>query len=589
MNKTKHIRQADTAEEHPGKRMIRDLLSLGPYQTVDDMAGITGMGHTSVREWLDQMVEDGQLGHVSHALLGRNSSERYCLVREGVCVLEGTSRKPERSLMARRGATNKGLSELRKRIDVLACVYRLVAAIASCYPRGAVDLTVYTGGPLDAAVELPGPPGGVKNSLWVGIMVRRPGLYQKSFELRLWEYRDPKVAAEERPSQPAALLVLSPDAMSNRRVARLVERNFHGLAWVAPVTDLESAEQRIWRQRTVYDRETWSLYEVLAVLTGNYGQAPHAPVVEPYERAALALVAPPSAPTLTRADKRVLFALADWPLEDAAGVAIFARVGEAQVLTSMTTLRRHALARTVETRPVPRFALTDGGLKMLSAAAREKYSQVRKRWSSAKNADDLFVGTRLRKLWKEKSHTLRGYDVARRFAKVASVLAYVSDYAVLPEHQSRQSFRVQGFRYPFRILPDVTVLLHNREVVDDGQTGRTTRERREAILVEVEQGDPTFEDMKSRLSSYARYYETERPHADYGTLPYIAVVLKHANMEGRFLAAQRAAQLTGLPIITTTPDRLGQDPLGPFGVVWRTPRHLDAVIPYWSWHEVEEE
>ena len=97
-----------------------------------------------------------------------------------------------------------------------------------------------------------------------------------------------------------------------------------------------------------------------------------------------------------------------------------------------------------------------------------------------------------------------GYDVAGRFAKVASELAYVSDYAVLPEHQGRQSFRVQGFRYPFRILPDVTVLLHNREAVDDGQTGRTTQEWREAILVEIEQGTPSFEDMKDRLSSYAQ-------------------------------------------------------------------------------------
>ena len=157
--------QTETIAAQRGKRMIRDLLSLGPYQTVDDVAGITRMGRTIVREWLDQMVEDGQVGHVSHALLGRNSSERYCLVREGVGALEGSSRKPEPSLLARRGATNKGLSELRKRIDVLACVYRLVAAIASCYPRGAVDLTVYTGGPLDAAVQLPGPPGGGQGPL----------------------------------------------------------------------------------------------------------------------------------------------------------------------------------------------------------------------------------------------------------------------------------------------------------------------------------------------------------------------------------------------------------------------------------------
>lgn len=589
MNKNRHIRQADAAEAHPGKRMIQDRLSLGPYETVDDVADITRMGRTSVRQWLDQMVADGQVGHVSHALLGRNSTARYCLVRDGVRALEDTLADSIPPLLSRRGVTNKGLSALRKRLDILACVYRLVATIASCYPRGAVALTVYTGGPLDAAVELPGPPRGGKDSFWVGIIVRRPGLYQKSFELRLWEYKDPKVAPEERPSRPTALLVLSPDAMSNRRVARLVERNYSGLAWIAPVTDLESAETRVWRQRTVYDRETWSLYEILEALTGEDGQAPHAPDVEPYERAALALATPPPGPALTQADKCVMFALADWPLEDAAGVAIFASVGEAQVLTSMTTLRRYSLARTVETRPVPRFALTDEGLKMLSAAAREKYSQVRRRWSSERNAGGLFVGTRLRTRWRERSHTLMGYEVARRFAKVASELAYVLDYAVLPEHQGRQSFLVQGFRYPFRILPDVTVLLHNKEDVDGRPAGGTTREWREAILVEIEQGAASVEDMKDRLSSYARYYGTERPNTDYGTLPYVAVVLKDAGMEERFLAAQRAAQLTGLPIITTTPDRLGQDPLGPFGTVWRSPRNLDVVIPYWHWQRVKEE
>ncbi len=582
--------KADTGAAHPGKRRILDVLSSGPYGTVEDVAGISGMSRTTVRQVLGQMAADGHVGQVSHALLGRNSSERYCLTRDGVRLLEDILPEPEPSLMARRGVTNRGLSTLRKRLDSLACVYRLVAAIASCYPRGAVDLTVYTGGPLDAAVQLSGPPDGGPDPFWVGIIVRRPGLYPKSFEIRLWEYKAPKVAPEERPSRPAALLVLSPDAMSNRRVARLVERNYPpGLAWVAPVTDLESAETRVWRQRTVYDRETWSLCELLRALTGDDAQAPRAPAVAPFERAALAPATPPPGPDLTRADKAVLFALADWPLADAATVAVFARVGEAQVLTSMTALRRHGLARTVETRPVSRFALTDEGLKMLSAAAREKDSQVRRRWSSERNNKGLFIGTRLRKLRRERSHTLLGYDVARQFAQVASELANVFDYAVLPEHQGRQSFRVQGFRYPFRILPDITVMLHYKEVVDDEQTERTPREWMEAVLVEVEQGAPSFEEMKKRLLSYGRYYGTDRPDEDYGTLPCIAVVLKDASMEVRFLMAQRAAQLTGLPIVTTIPDRLDGHPLGPFGAVWRTPRNLDVKRHYWQWHEVEKE
>ena len=132
-------------------------------------------------------------------------------------------------------------------------------------------------------------------------------------------------------------------------------------------------------------------------------------------------------------------------------------------------------------------------------------------------------------------------------------------------------------------------MLHNREVVDDGQTERTTREWRDAVLVEVEQGAPYSEEMKKRLASYARYYGADRPRVDYGTLPCIAVLLKDDDMVARFLAAQRAAQLTGLHVETTIPDWLAGDPLGPFGAVWRTPRNLDVKCHYLQWHEVEKE
>ena len=134
---------------------ILDALSKSPYMTVGDLVACYRWPETSTRALINRAEEAGLIASVPHALLQRNRARRYCLTGEGVKALSEMREMDVSDLMARRGATYKGLSYLRPRLDILACAYRVCAAITGSYESGAMPMKIYTGGPVDAVVHLP--------------------------------------------------------------------------------------------------------------------------------------------------------------------------------------------------------------------------------------------------------------------------------------------------------------------------------------------------------------------------------------------------------------------------------------------------
>ena len=565
-----------TGDSMERSRRLLDALRRTPYMTADNLVRAYRLPRTDVRRRLNGMEERGFISHVRHALLRRRSARRYCLTGDGVAELATLTGASVDTLMSHRGGTYKGLAYLRKRLDILACAYQVVAAIAASYESGTLPVTVYTDGPIDAAVQLPGQPDGSRDPFWVGVMVARPEM-GKSLEERLEGYRVRENMWEGRPahSRPATLFVVTPDRLADRRMAQKVDRLYKQYTFIAPAPDVKSADASVWREPDEYDEGTWTLKEALQTTRGEDGDRPDAPASQPYKRAALPRRMPPPGPDLTIADKKVVYTLADWPLATAAQLAIFAGLGEAKVLASMTALRKHGLAHSAVTDPDILYGLTDKGCALIAEAARGSVKDALRSWSSEPDERGRFAGSRLRTRWGERRHTAMIYDTVARFGKVARRRHGV-DFALIPDHQNMITFPVEGYRFPRKIVPDATIMLQR---VD----------RRDVLLLEVEQGNLSFTEMKQRLLRYGLYFETDRPYQDFGEWPYIAVVLKDSAFEGRFLVAQRQAELEDMPILTTTPERLDHNPLGPFGAVWRTPTNLAALIEFENWDLVEQE
>ena len=550
---------------------ILDALARTPYMTVEDLGECYRCPITSTRALLKQAEADNLVASVGHALLRRKKSERFCLTGDGVKALAEMLHVPMQLIMVRRGATYLGLSYLRKRLDILACLYRVYAAIAELYESCVVPMTIYTSAPIDAVVHLPGPPSGVDDPYWVGIMVDRPNLGQSMRE-KLAHY-------EGRPSRPAhprppALLVLTPNRPVNHYVVQTLRTRHSGEAFIAPAPDVMSAYSRVWTQRTAAG-DRLSMEDVLDEAENPY--ATPAPTLERYARAALPRPTPPPNLDLGVSDKKVLCALAYWPLATRDHLPPFADLGQAQTLAAMTRLRKHGLAHTADRSSEPLYALTEAGYRWLTKAARGSEIAVLKKWSSKRNEKREWTGSALRTRAGEPGHIRMIYDVVHAFGAGARARPdIIQEYALLPDHLSRIEFPVDDSRYPRVIVPDATIILERER-------------RRDVLLLEVEQGRPSPSKMEGRLASYGTYYEDRRPAMDHGATPYIAVILRDAAYESQFLLAQRRARLAHLPILTTIPERLDRNFLGPFGAVWRTPRNLGAMLQYENWRRVREE
>ena len=190
-----------TGDSMERSRRLLDALRRTPYMTADNLVRAYRLPRTDVRRRLNGMEERGLISHVRHALLRRRSARRYCLTGDGVAELAHLTGVSAETLMAHRGATYKGLAYLRKRLDILACAYQVVAAIAASYERGTLPVTVYTG----RTYRCRGSAAGAARRLsrthsGLASWCARPEM-GKSLEERLEGYRVRETMWEGRPAQ----------------------------------------------------------------------------------------------------------------------------------------------------------------------------------------------------------------------------------------------------------------------------------------------------------------------------------------------------------------------------------------------------
>ena len=185
--------------------VIRALASM-PFLDRTEMVAVTGRSKGAVYEAVERLEQGGFCTAVPHAASLFPQTQRYHLAAAGLHWLAGEEGKSLDDLMLERPLSAQWRRNLMERLDALASIYRLAAALAALeYP---IRFRWYRALPLDAAVELPG-------GRSVGIVRRGNTADRSPFSNRMWRLRG-------RPL-PGAVLVLMPDPVRLRHSRRMLD------------------------------------------------------------------------------------------------------------------------------------------------------------------------------------------------------------------------------------------------------------------------------------------------------------------------------------------------------------------------------
>ncbi len=528
------------------------LRALGEMPFIDrtELAAVTGRSRGAVYEAVERLDADGCCQAVSHATTLFPASERFHLTVKGLERLAGQEGLPLDQLLRQRPVSEGWRRILLERLDAVAAVYRLAAALSGlALPAG---FRWYRAQPLDAALALP-------DGRTLGIVRRGRNSDRSPFANRMWKLR-------HRPL-PGAVLVLMPDPVSLRHSRRMLD-GFPSPVFLAVEQEAVTAslDDPVWSPQAVSNAA--GLRRVLESLPPG-GELDAEP--EPGRArvpAALSIAGPgwevPGRllPALLRpAAKRAIDLIGDWPwisVRDLAGLLGVSRQRANQVVISLEALR--LVVRPPESGG--RLALTDRALAMLARRDRASLSMARGRWSAAPRRPGApfhwtnVTGRQSRQLLRNLEHTAAVHAFLAALAAQARAAGWEAALLDPPRRASRH------FRHGDRtrsVSPDAFGLLRR------GGTDWP-------FFLEWERRAVRPSTMSQRLAPYLRYYSSHRPTDDHGARPSVLIVLADDIAETHFLRLAREemqAARVNVPLWVSHGEAIEQ--LGPLGRAWRTP------------------
>ncbi len=536
--------------------VARDLLRLlggMPFLDRLEAAAVSGWSRGAVYAACAALEEAGLVAPLPHASELLAPTQRYHLTHAGLRRLAADEGISVGELLRARPLTAHWRRLLLERLDGVASIYRLTAAITdAAWP---LRFRWYRAAPMDAAIALPD-----GRSLFV---VREGSTADRTaFAKRLWRLR------EEPP--PGAYLLLVPDPVRLRHTARLMAQASVP-AFLALERDavVAGTSARIWR--TASGSPWLSLREVLAH-AARRGAWPEEP---PLARATAPRDARPrglrEAPDrmlpamLGAAQKGVLGLIADWPWIAPADLAVLLGVSARRVSQLLQPLREASLVQRSGGRLVP----TDRGLTLLARRDRSAANLARRRWSPAPLDPDAprtwrnVAGRRSRQLLRTIDHTASVHGFVAALARQARDEGW--EVAQLdPPHRASRYFRHRDRLHS--VHPDAFGMLRREGT-------------RWAFFLEWERRAVRPSTMAARLAPYLRYYASPRPTDDHGLRPDVLVVFEDELAADHFLRVARkeiARARVDLPLRVSQRALLERE--GPLGAAWRTTgSHTNAL------------
>ena len=473
-------------------------LSMLPFVETGELAVMSGTPPASTHRNLERLRLSGLVRRVSHSLDAGRPTHRWIPTTEGIIALsdrqvvshdrileageEAGPWIPVEDLALGNGAIGFGRATaqwhkvMSGRLDVLACVYRLLCAIRRVEHGPPADFRLYRSIPFDAAVRLP-------DGRSYGIIVRRPAFGGSQFGRRL------TIARADALRLTATFIVVP--GLADRRPAAVEAHRASRLRDIGTVILPAESAGNPDARACVEPDDPAGLFSLRRALTAwrVEGRLPtEIPAVRRRLPDSVAVV-PPYLSTGVRA---VLHAIADWPLAAPSTVAAIAGMSEHWLKKRLAELRRNGLVRSIRLNGGSRFALTDAAIRRISEASRTNAREHLRHWSSERDAAGGFIGGAIRQLAREMGHN----DMAHSF--VTAVNRHLSDApttevrAMAPGHLGMKFFRHLGFG-THSIRPDATVVL-------------TVREKRHVLLAEFERRAVYPKSMRERLMPYQRYF-----------------------------------------------------------------------------------
>ncbi|MCY3655640.1 MAG: replication-relaxation family protein [Chloroflexi bacterium] len=526
-------------------RVERDLLRLlgeTPFLDRLEAAALSGWSRGAVYASFGALEEAGHVARLPHASELLAPTRRYHLTLAGLRRLADDEGMGLDGLLRSRPLTVHWRRLLLERLDAVAVIYRLAAAIAG--GEWPLRFRWYRAQPMDAAIALPD-----GRSLFV---VREGRTADRTaFGKRLWRLR-------EGP-RPGAYLLLVPDAVRLRHTARLMARA-PAPAFLALERDAAASGQdaRVWR--TAAGSPWLSLREVLSHVASRRAW----PEEEPLTRATVPRDLRPRdgredwmlPATLGPAQKRALGLVADWPWLAPAHLGALLGVSDRRVSQLLQALGEASLVA----RAGDRLALSDRGLALLARRDRSAVHLALKRWSVAPLDPDAppawrnVRGRRSRQLLRTPGHT----DAVHGFLAALAQQARTESWEVAqldPPHRASRYYRRGGAVRS--VLPDAFAVL------------RREGERRPFFL-EWERRAVRPSTMAARLAPYLRYYASQRPADDHGVRPTVLVVFDDELAAGHFLRVARSEmQRARVDLPLRVSHRAALEREGPLGAAWR--------------------
>ena len=521
------------------------LRQLGETPLADrlELAALSGWSHGAAYAAAGRLEEADLATSLPHATGLIPPTRRFLLTDAGLRRLASGEGLSMEELLRTRPVSRHWRRLLLERLDALAVIYRLAAALASCaHP---LRLRWYRAAPLDAAVAVPG--GRVVGIVRQGLASDRTGFSRRLRRL------------QEGPL-PGVLLLLLPDELRLRHARRLL-----GGAPLPAFLALEQevagghADDRIWRLPSLPGRIT------LAEAVRLGGQRGVAPVETRPVRAALPGDAIPEhllAPSrLKPAEKRALDLLLDWPwlaLYDLAGLLAVSRARASRLVLRLEALE---LAERVPVAGRRCLVLTDRGLALTAHRDRVSAGALRKRWSAAPlDPEEPHTwrnvrGSRSRQLLRHLTHTAAVHGFVAALKRQAPACGWEVAQIDPPHRASRYFRQGEGLH---SVRPDAFGLLRRSGSLFP-------------FFLEWERRAVRPRTMADRLAPYLRYYSTSRPVDDHGVRPEVLVVLHDDLAASHFLRVARTEmERTGVQVPLCVSYEAAQEEEGPLGRAWRT-------------------
>ncbi len=530
------------------ERELLRLLGGMPFLDRLEAAAVSGWSRGAVYGACAALEEAGLAAPLprAHASELVAATQRYALTVAGLRRLADDEGVAMAELLRARPLTAHWRRLLLERLDGVASIYRLTAAITeAAWP---LRFRWYRAAPMDAAIALPG---------GRSVFVVREGATadRTAFGKRLWRLR-------EGP-RPGAVLLLAPDAVRLRHTARLLARA-PVPAFLALERDAASAgtNARVWR--TAAGSPWLSLGEVLAHVSQRRAWPEERPLrrlTVPRDLTSCDARETPDwlLPALLGAPgKRVLGLIADWPWIEPADLRVLLDVSARRVAQLVRPLEDAGLV----TRVAGRLALSDRGLALLARRDRSAFDLARRRWSARSLDPDAppawrnVSGKRSRQLLRTIDHTAAVHGFVAALARQAR--EECREVAQLdPPHRASRYFRHRDRLHS--VHPDAFGLLRRE--------GRPW-----AFFLEWERRAVRPSTMAARLAPYLRYYASPRPTDDHGLRPDVLVVFEGELAADHFLrvaAEQMRRARVDLPLRVSHRALLEQ--MGPLGQAWRHP------------------